>query len=77
MFRLQYAALKTGSFSIVNIEDVKLRGKIYPLTDWCVEMAVKAGFKHVRTDEYGVKRIFGGAAKTGSRSERVFVFKKV
>jgi hypothetical protein len=50
MLALQFAALKPGSISAINIADVKLKGKIYPLVKWTKQGAECAGFEYLGTE---------------------------
>lgn len=73
--QLQYAALRQGAASVVNIADVKIGGVTYPLTDWTIECAKAAGFAHERTDEFPLSRV-PGRGDAPDRFEPVFVFRK-
>ena len=73
---LQFAALKPGKFAIVNIADVKLRNKIYPLERWATETGQAVGFEHVTTDYYALTRRFGAGQADEVAREPVIVFRK-
>jgi hypothetical protein len=76
MMALQFASLKRGKFAIVNIADVKLRGKTFPLVDWTKEAAQNAGFDYVRTDEFSLTQRFGAGQDDEIAKEPVLVFVK-
>ena len=77
MMALQYAALKPGAHAIVNIADVKVRGKVYPLVEWTKAAALQVGFEYVRTDAFTLTRRFGAGMKDEVASEPVLVFKRL
>lgn len=76
MLALQYAALKKGCYSVVNIADVTIKNKEYPLVDWTIEAAKKVGFTYERQERYPLGRIPGGAKSTNDPYEPALVFKK-
>lgn len=59
MLALQYAALKPGGVSIVNIADVTIGSTSVPLVQWAIEAATDAGFVLERVDEYPLSRRWG------------------
>lgn len=77
MLALQYAALKRGAFALVNIADVSLRGKTYPLSAWCRELAQQVGFAYVRTDHFPLNHRFGNGKDEPVPDEDVIVLQKV
>jgi hypothetical protein len=76
MMALQYAALKPGCTAIVNIADVTIKSKTYPLADWTIEAGKQAGFDFVRRDEFPMTRRFGAGMKDEVATEPVLVFRK-
>lgn len=77
MLRLQAAALKPGSTSVINIADVRTStGQVVPLAAWTVEAAVEAGFKHVATEELPLSRVPGqdNESAGGATGEPVLIF---
>lgn len=80
MMRLQYAALKPGCMSCVNIADVKFKGKVLPLVKWCIQAGQKSGFEFEGQDTYHLRRHFGSGGdknKYAARTEAVLKFRKV
>ena len=76
MMALQYAALKFGCYSIVNIADVKIKSKTYPLVEWTKQAALLAGFEYIRTLEFPLTRRFGAGQVDEVSIEPVLVFQK-
>jgi hypothetical protein len=76
MLALQFAALKPSCYSIVNIADVKIGSKTYPLVDWTKQAAARAGFKYVRTEVFPLTRRFGAGTSDEVSVEPVLVFRK-
>jgi len=76
MMRLQYVALKTGSTAIVNIADVTLKNKTYPLVDWAEKSATKAGFELAGRKTFDLSRRFGAGQEDGVAQEAVLIFRK-
>jgi len=74
-FRLQFAALKPGAVSAVNIADVRIQGEVYKLEHWAFEAARSVGFEFVSRDEYTLTRRFGQEEDEVS-IEPVLVFRK-
>jgi hypothetical protein len=76
MMSLQYAALKPGSVAVVNIADVKLRGKTWPLVEWTKEAATESGFAYVDTEHFGLTKRFGADMSEEVATEPVLIFRK-
>ena len=76
MLALQFAALKPGSKSIVNIADVTVGSLRVPLELWTVESAIAAGFDHTRTEKFPLTRRFGANQSEEVAYEPMFVFTK-
>lgn len=72
---LQFAALKSGAVSVVNIADVKIKNDVYPLERWAVECAKAVGFKHEATEKFPLPRV-PGQGEASERFEPVLVFRK-
>lgn len=79
MMQLTFAALKRGCLSVINIEDVTIAGKQYPLVKWTIQCAKRAGFKFIERDYFtmGTRNVFANANKDQEKViEQVLVFKK-
>lgn len=76
MLALQHAALKPGAHAIVNIADVTVRGKRYPLADWTIDSALAAGFEHVGSERFEMTQRFGAGQADEVAAEPVLIFKK-
>lgn len=55
MMKLNYDVLKPGGTTIINIEDVKIKGKLYPLVHPTIEAGVEAGFDYEKTEKFGLQ----------------------
>jgi hypothetical protein len=73
--RLQYAALKKGAHSIMNVNNIKLGSAEYPIVEWTREAAEKAGFTYERVEHYTMNRRFGNGPDEFA-VEPVLVFRK-
>jgi hypothetical protein len=73
--QLQFAALKPGAVSVVNIADVTIKNETYPLVHWATSCAKAAGFEHERTDEFPLPRV-PGQGEASERFEPVLIFRK-
>jgi hypothetical protein len=77
MMEYQALCLKDEKYSLVNIEDVTIKGKRYPLVEWCKDSANKAGFTFVGTDSFQLqKRIGRGHEGKEIAEETVLIFRK-
>jgi len=76
MMHLQHVALNADSYAVVNIADVTLRGKTYPLVEWTKGAALTAGFQFVTTEEFSLSRRFGAGQEEEVATEPVLIFKK-
>jgi hypothetical protein len=76
MLYLTFVALKTGSTAIVNIADVTVKGKKYPLAQWTIECGQEVGFTYVETQSFPMMTRFGANMAEGVATEPVIVFKK-
>ncbi len=76
MVALQFAALKPGKFAVVNIADVAIKNRTYPLVQWTIGAARRAGFEHVRTDEFEMGIRIGAGHDSEVATEPVLVFQK-
>lgn len=76
MLALQFAALKPGKYSVVNIADVIVKGTAYPLEAWTVEDAKAVGFEHVKTDRFVMPARMGSPEDDEPATEPVIVLRK-
>jgi hypothetical protein len=76
MLALQYAGLKPGAYSIVNIADVTISGKYYPLAKWTKEIAVDLGFDYLQTMNFDLTRRFGQGNEDVVANEPVIILRK-
>lgn len=77
MLEYQFFCLKPESHSAINIQDVTIKSKTYPLIAWCKDSAAKAGFTFEGTDSFQLqKRIGSGHENSDIAEEAVLIFKK-
>ena len=77
MMRLQYVALRPGSYAVVNIAPIKMKGAVIALDEWTISAAVKCGFTHEGTDRYPMNRRVGSHNDGEStHTEPVLIFRK-
>lgn len=76
MLQLQYDCLKPDAYAVVNIADVKLRNKIYPLVRWCVWAAKRVGFTYEGRLHFDLGRRFGAGNSEEVQTEPVLIFRK-
>jgi hypothetical protein len=76
MLALTFASLKPGAFAIVNIADVKLKKKVYPLVEWTIELGKRVGFEYLRTEKFPMMTRFGAHMADEVATEPVIVFRK-
>lgn len=74
MIRLQFAALRPGGVAVLNIADVSLRGKTYPLARWARSAAADAGFD-VSAEAMPMPRAPGRGVRP-AESEPVLILRK-
>lgn len=67
---LQFAALKNGAHSLMNVADVRIKGETFPLVQWCIDCAERVGFEYLRTEKFPLPR-------TPGRGERPDAFEAV
>lgn len=76
MLKLQFAALKPGAFSAINIAPVKVKGATYPLDAWTRESAQEIGFKYLRTEAFKLAARFGAGMDEDVAVEPVIILQK-
>ncbi len=74
MMRLQYAALKVGAASALNIADVEIGGVRIPLVDMAKAAANEAGFTHAGDGEFRLQKRFGGGHENADVSSEAMLF---
>jgi len=75
-FTAQCAALKAGAFAIVNIADVNLRGKSFPLVETSKRVGVEQGLRYIKTEEFALQCRLQDEDPTVRAVEPVLVFQK-
>lgn len=75
MLALQHAALRSGAYSVVNIADVKVHSKTYPLLDWTIDGAQQVGFELVGVERFPIARVPGNGDHS-NRFEPLVVLRK-
>lgn len=70
-----FRGVKPGCFTVINIADVDIGGKTYPLEQMTVDEGIAAGFEHVETRNYSIA-IGAGKGDQGEGREPAFVFRK-
>lgn len=77
MLALQYAALKDGALSALNIADVSLDGETIPLVSMAIEAAQRIGFTYSGSGKFQLQKRFGGGHADADVSfEEVLFFRK-
>jgi hypothetical protein len=76
MLRLQFAALKAGATSIINIADVNIGSATYPLAEWTRSAAKEVGFQYIKTDEFPMQHRVGAGMGDEVATEPVIVLVK-
>jgi hypothetical protein len=59
MLRLQFAALRSGAYNVVNIADVIIGSESVPLEQWTLDAAAEVGFEITQVDRFPLARRFG------------------
>jgi hypothetical protein len=76
MLALQFAALKSGAFSCINIAPVKI-GKIkHPVDAWTIDDARAIGFDYITTERFELPSMPGANLEERENFEPVIVLKK-
>ena len=75
MLRLQFTALKRGAVSVVNIDDVTIKGTTHPLTEWTKTIAADVGFKLVRVERLPLPSYWAAIAGVET-SEPILIFER-
>jgi len=75
MIVLQHKALKKNCYNLINVADVKIKGKTYNLVSSTIQVAERVGFSHEKTENYELNHRFGVEEK-GIATEPLLIFKK-
>lgn len=75
MLRLQFAALKPGSFNVVNVDDVRVGNRLYPVSEWTKTLALDIGFELVGVDRLRIPGFWGKVVGVET-DEPIFIFRK-
>lgn len=75
MLRLQLTALRAGAHNVVNIADVKIGSRTFPLVDWTCDIAQELGFELLRVERFPLSRV-PGQGEQMQRFEPVIVLRK-
>jgi len=73
-FEIVYRKLKAGKMMLINIADVKIKGKTYELEKACLDAGEKAGFNYKGYKIMAMSRIPG--LKRRFKNEKIFMFQK-
>ena len=79
MMKLNYDVLKSGGKTIINIEDVKIKNKVYPLVEDTMEAGKDVGFEYIKTEVFELQNrttMQDGIKVSVPAFERVIIFKK-
>ena len=81
MIQNSHKMVKTGGHFVINIADINLGSKKYPLVNDTIEISTKTGFKLEKTLEYSLKKTIGTRASFNDKEcdykkEPVLIFIK-
>ena len=79
MISKQFQVLKDGAICIINIEDVSISKKKYPLVEPTIAVAVESGFEWIKNDVFPMQprtRMVEGVKVVEYATETVIVLKK-
>ncbi len=79
MMQLNYDVLKNNGITIINIEDVNIKGVKYPLVQPTIDAGRSAGFTYLRTEKFGLQyrtMLKDGEKISVEAFESVLIFKK-
>jgi hypothetical protein len=75
MLEVQYIALCPGAYAIINIADVHIGNKFYPLVEWTQVLAAEIGFFHLGTEGLVLTHRVGLSEETPA-IEPILIFQK-
>jgi hypothetical protein len=67
--------MEKNSKYLLNIEDVKINGKNYPLVNDAIEIAKQIGFKHITNEKFDF-RFSNKTLTENENAETIIVFSK-
>lgn len=79
MMKLNFDVVKPGGTTIINIEDVKIKGKLYPLVKPTIDSGKEVGFEYEKTEKFGLQHrtmIKDGKKVSVEAFESVIIFHK-
>lgn len=79
MMKLNFDVVKSGGMTIINIEDVKVKGKLYPLVQPTIQAGKEVGFEYLRTERFGLQHrtmLVDGKKVIKEAFESVIVFNR-
>jgi len=76
MIELQWRALRPDRWAALNIADVKVGPRSYPLVQWARDEAERAGFAVVRVESFPLGGRVPGKGQKRSASEPVLIMRK-
>ena len=76
MLRFQFESLKPGAISVINVDDVNIKGKRHEVSRWTTELAAEVGFELVETERLKMPQPFWAIEQGLDTSEPVFIFRK-
>lgn len=77
MLSLTFDALKPGGHAALNVADVKLDNKVWPLVEWCEHAAAEVGFIPVERDRVlKLSRRFGQGGTDEVATEPLLIWQK-
>ena len=79
MMKLNFDVVKAGGRTIINIEDVKVKGELYPLVQPTIDAGKEVGFEYVRTERFVLQHrtsIIDGEKVVKEAFESVIIFNR-
>jgi len=73
-FKIVLKKLKRGKYMLINIADVRIRGKVYPLEELTIDTAKKVGFNYKGFRIMEMSKIPSMEKKF--KNEKIFIFQK-
>jgi hypothetical protein len=76
MIELQWRSLKAGRTAALNIADVKVGPRTYPLVQWAIDAAADVGFTLIRRESFPLGGRVPGKGTKRDASEPVLILRK-